>query len=131
MSIGDVNSDEKGSGARYNANKVRYELIPTHLLESTARVFEHGARKYSEWNWTKGMPWSVLIGCIKRHLAAIERGEDIDPESGERHVGHLMCNALMLEHYMNLYPEGDDRPTRWFTQEEGEQKENANSGGTC
>lgn len=128
MSIGDVASDTKGSGARYNNGKVPYELIPTHLLESTARVFEHGARKYATWNWAKGMPWSVLIGCMKRHLAAIERGEDIDPESGQRHVGHLMCNALMLEHYMNTYTEGDDRPTRWFTQE-GERNNDANAGG--
>ena len=111
---GDVKSDAKGSGARYDAGKVRYELIPTHLLESTANVFAYGANKYAAWNWTKGMPWSKVIGCMKRHLAAIERGEDIDAESGLPHIGHLMCNALMLEHYRTMYPEGDDRPTKWF-----------------
>jgi hypothetical protein len=111
---GDVNSNEKGSGARYDLGKTRYELIPTHLLASTADVFAYGAQKYAAWNWAKGMPWSKVIGCIKRHLAAIERGEDIDPESGLPHIGHLMCNALMLEHYRTAYPEGDDRPVEWF-----------------
>lgn len=119
--IGDINSDAVGSGARYNVGKVRYELIPTHLLESTARVFTYGANKYAAWNWVKGMKFSAVIGCMKRHLAAIERGEDYDHESGERHVGHLMCNALMLEQYLNMAeadPEIreqlDDRPTKWF-----------------
>ena len=115
---GDVNSDEKGSGARYDAGKVPYELIPTHLLESTAMVFGYGAKKYAAWNWAKGMPWTKVIGCMKRHLAALERGEDIDPESGLPHIGHLMCNALMLEHYMATYKEGDDRPTKWFARPE-------------
>lgn len=113
---GDVNSQEKGSGARYDAGKTRYELIPTHLLKSTADVFAYGANKYAAWNWTKGMPWSKVIGCLKRHLAAIESGEDIDPESGLPHIGHLMCNALMLEHYRENYKTGDDRPSKWFTQ---------------
>lgn len=111
---GDVNSEEKGSGARYDAGKIPHELIPTHLLNSTAAVFGYGANKYAAWNWTKGMPWSKPIGCMKRHLAAIERGEDIDPESGLPHIGHLICNALMLEHYYSCYREGDDRPAKWF-----------------
>jgi hypothetical protein len=114
---GDVKSDAKGSGARYDAGKVPYELVPTHLLESTALVFGYGAQKYAAWNWAKGMPWTKVIACMKRHLAAIERGEDIDPESGLPHIGHLMCNALMLEHYMKHYKEGDDRPTKHFSPE--------------
>ena len=118
--VGDVNSNTVGSGARYNKGKVRYDLIPTHLLESTANVFEYGAKKYAAWNWLSGMPYSVVIGCLKRHLAAVERGEDVDHESNQRHIGHLMCNLLMLEHYMNMrdvdkkWADLDDRPTEFF-----------------
>ena len=104
----------RGQGKRYNSGKIRYDLIPTPLLESTARVFEYGASKYDEWNWLAGMKYSTIIGCMKRHLAKIEIGEDIDEESGYSHVGHIICNALMLKHYMKTYPEGDDRPTKWF-----------------
>lgn len=125
--IGDVNSNAVGSGARFNKGKVRYELIPTHLLESTARVFTYGANKYAAWNWVKGMPYSAVIGCVKRHLAAIERGEDYDAESGERHIGHLMCNLLMLEQYQNMCEDDpaikaklDDRPSEWFAQKKKE-----------
>lgn len=123
MAIGDVTSNEPGSGARFNDGKVRYELIPTHLLESTARVLEFGANKYAPWNWAKGMPWSVVIGCLKRHLAAIERGEDFDPETGLRHTGHIGANLIFLEHYMNEFPELDDRPKEWFSSSTGKADE--------
>jgi hypothetical protein len=99
----------------------QYLLEALHGLgnywDECAKVFDFGRRKYSEWNWAKGMPWTKVIACMKRHLAAIERGEDIDPESGLPHIGHLMCNALMLEHYMKHYKEGDDRPTKHFSPE--------------
>lgn len=110
---GDVNSDEKGSGARYDLGKTRYELVPTHLLKSTADVFAYGAQKYAAWNWIKpGMKLSTIIGCMKRHIAEVERGEDLDIESGLPHTGHIMCNALMFLHHLNVGI--DDRPTKWF-----------------
>ena len=106
--IGDLESDKLGSGARFNGGKVRYELIPSHLLESTARVFEYGAKKYTDWNWAKGMPFTAVIGCMKRHIAEIERSSDYDSESNQRHIGHIICNALMLEHYMNMIEKNPD-----------------------
>lgn len=108
MTIGDVTSDKRGSGARFNDGKMPMELIPLIGLESAAAVFGYGAKKYATWNWAKGMPWSVVVGCMLRHLSAMQRGEDIDPESGLPHVGHLMCNALMLATFRETFPEGND-----------------------
>jgi hypothetical protein len=156
--IGDVNSSAKGSGARYNAGKAPYELIPLKLIaesylvmgdmegepwhaaialdhlgdfqarghvnslyhamrelglaswEDCAKVFDYGRGKYKEWNWAKGMAWSVPIACAARHLLAIIRGEENDPESGLRHRGHVLCNLVMLLTFTETYLEGDDRP---------------------
>lgn len=108
MTVGDIESNARGSGARFNAGKPAMELIPLDGLESAARVFEYGTKKYAPWNWAKGMPWSVVVGCMMRHLAAMQRGEDVDPESGLPHVGHLMCNALMLATFRETFPEGND-----------------------
>ena len=113
--IGDVGSNERGSGARFNSDKPDFSLIPLMTLEDEARVWMHGREKYSAWNWTKGMPWSVPLACMLRHLAAFQRGEDIDPESGLPHMAHVMCNARMLTLYAKTYPEGDDRPKEWLT----------------
>jgi ribosomal protein L32 len=83
-------------------------------LEDELRVWMYGAKKYAAWNWAKGMDWSVPFACAMRHLAAWQRGEDIDPESGQSHLAHAMCNLRMLTLYTKNYPEGDDRPKEWL-----------------
>lgn len=110
--VGDVNSDEKGSGARYNSGKPDLSLIPLCTLQDEAKVWEYGKKKYAAWNWTKGMDWSIPLACALRHLSAWQRGEENDPESGLPHLAHAMCNLRMLTLYQNVYPEGDDRPIK-------------------
>ena len=79
---------------------------------AAARVFDYGRRhKYAAWNWAKGMAWSIPIGCAMRHAMALSSGEIDDPESGESHAGHIMCNLIMLMWYLFRYPAGDDRFT--------------------
>lgn len=108
---GDVNSAERGSGARANAGKVCFSLMPFHLLTGCTRVWMGGLLKYAPWNWAKGMKWSIPFDCIFRHLFKWWYfGEDIDPESGEHHLDHVLANVLMLKHYTLTYKEGDDRP---------------------
>lgn len=75
-----------------------------------AKVFDYGRRKYAAWNWAKGMAWSVPIACAARHLKSMIEGEDVDPESGLPHRGHVFCNIVMLLVYIESFTEGDDRP---------------------
>jgi hypothetical protein len=110
--IGDINSSEKGTGARYNSGKPDLSLIPLCTLEDEARVWEYGARKYSRNNWQKGMAWSVVQACLLRHLSAWQRGEDNDAETGLPHLAHAMCNLRMLTLYAKTYKQGDDRPPK-------------------
>jgi hypothetical protein len=112
--IGDVTSDAVGSGARYTSGKAALSLIPFSTLEDEARVWEYGKRKYAAWNWAKGMDWSIPFACMMRHMAAWQRGEENDPESGLPHLAHAMCNLRMLTLYGKTYPEGDDRPVKWL-----------------
>lgn len=78
--------------------------------DECAHVFDYGRKKYAEWNWAKGMAWSIPLGCAVRHLQKILAGEQNDPESGLSHRGHIFCNIAMLQTFMLTYPEGDDRP---------------------
>lgn len=116
--VGDVKSTERGSGARFNAGKTPFRFIPLNLLAGAARVFEKVTNRpvnpYPLWNWAKGMSWSVPYECMLRHLDAWYRGEEKDPDSGESHIDHVICNALMLKHYETAYREGDDRPVKEF-----------------
>lgn len=163
--VGDVDSDDKGSGARMSAGKLPVELIPVrtwariflnqrpisgddgsglaliacvedlakfqegredgdYLLhavpapwfDDAALVFAYGATHgYKPWNWLKGMPWSVPLACAIRHAKAllIDK-EPIDPESGLHHVGHFVCNLIMLSVFYDTYPEGNDFPGSKF-----------------
>jgi hypothetical protein len=43
-------------------------------------------------------------------MAAWQRGEEVDPESGLPHLAHAMCNLRMLTYYAEHYTEGNDRP---------------------
>jgi len=109
--VGNINSDKRGTGARASGGKVSFSIVPLHLLAGVARVFMYGLVKYAPWNWAKGMPWNEPYDCTMRHLFKWwYLGEDIDPESGEHHLDHAMCNIMMLRHYAATYTDGDNRP---------------------
>ena len=114
LGIGDVASTEKGSGARFNTGKPDYSLIPLCTMEDEAKVWAYGKQKYAAWNWAKGMAWSVPLACLMRHIAAWQKGEELDPESGLPHLAHAMCNLRMLTLYSKTFTEGDDRPKEWL-----------------
>ena len=112
--IGDVNSDDIGSGARFNDDKPDFSLIPFCTMEDEARVWMYGKKKYAAFNWAKGMDWSVPYACLMRHMSSWQKGEDIDKESGLPHLAHAMCNLRMLTLYSTTYLQGDDRPVKWL-----------------
>jgi hypothetical protein len=97
---------------------LEFKLYRSRGLEawrSCCDVFHYGSEKYAAWNWAKGMDWSVPIACAARHLYALHisgySGAELDSESGLPHLGHAMCNFVMLHWYEIHYPDGDDRPT--------------------
>lgn len=102
-----MNTDK---GLRFNQGKSRHDLVPAYAQEQLAMVLTKGAEKYAERNWELGMKWSKVLSSLERHLQAIKRGEDYDPETGLLHAAHVMCNAAFLTEYYKIYPQGDDRP---------------------
>lgn len=96
-------------GLKFDNEKTRHDLVPPFAQEQYAKVLSFGAKKYSPHNWENGILWSRIIGAIKRHTLAIERGEDYDPETGLLHSAHLMCEAGFLTEFYKIFPQGDDR----------------------
>jgi len=102
--------ENKDRALRFNEGKVRYDLVPAWAYEQVARVFTYGAKKYSDHNWRKGMPWSEMIASMERHLQAIKAGEDYnDKDFGLLNSAHLAWNAIALTEYYKIYPQGDNR----------------------
>lgn len=101
-------------GLRFNEGKTRHDLVPPFAQEQYGKVLTKGAEVYGESNWKLGMRWSKVIASAKRHLLAIERGEDYDKQTGLLHAAHLMCNSAFLTEYYKIYPQGDDRPHKYL-----------------
>lgn len=74
-----------------------FGIIPEQALVSYAAVREFGAKKYARSNWKKGIRFTLTLDAILRHLFAYARGQTEDPESGQSHFGHVLCD---LEHIL-------------------------------
>lgn len=85
------------SAKKYDEGKSRMDLIPLDAIENIGKILGMGAQKYGENNW-QDLPnfWNRYKGALLRHLAAIDRGEILDQESGLPHIDHALCNAVFL-----------------------------------
>lgn len=104
----------KGNGLRFNQGKLRYDLVEPRAHRDMVEVLTDGANKYFDRNWENGLSWTSVLASLKRHIAAIECGEDRDPESGRLHIAHAACNVHFLNAFYYTFPQGDDRPKRFL-----------------
>lgn len=99
-----------GAGIKSDTDKPRMDLIDSEFLVGLSDVLTFGAKKYAPHNWRGGIAYSRLIAAALRHLAAINKGEDVDSESGLYHVDHLACCVMFLSNFMHAgRTELDDR----------------------
>jgi len=105
-----------GTGLRFNQGKLRYDLVEPRAHRDMVEVLTDGAAKYFARNWENGLTWTSVLASLKRHIAAIEAGEDRDPESGRLHIAHAACNVHFLNAFYYTFPQGDDRPKRFLLQ---------------
>jgi len=84
---------------RYNEEKLKWSLVHFKSLVPLVKVLMFGAKKYSPDNWKKGLDEKEILESISRHLFALIDGEENDPESGESHIGHIMCNAMFYQYH--------------------------------
>lgn len=62
-----------------------------------AGAHQLGAEKYGERNWVQNkVQTNTYISAMLRHIAAYKEGEDLDPESGISHLGHVMAGCAIL-----------------------------------
>jgi hypothetical protein len=101
--------ENSNQALRYNNGKLQWSLVDFDSLEGLVKVLEYGATKYAPNNWKKGMPVTQVSESLMRHLFAFLKGEDVDPESGCRHISHVMCNAMFIEYIMREKPHYDNR----------------------
>ena len=101
----DNDRQEFPSGAvRQRLDNVRFDLVSPQGLRRLAETYAHGAEKYSDHNWRKGMPFSVLMNHLITHIYTYLAGEDNE----EDHLAHAAWGLFALMEFEETRPELND-----------------------
>jgi hypothetical protein len=98
------------TGGEKGSKLARFDLLPVGPLTELAEHFGRGAQKYEDRNWERGYDWSLSYAALMRHLTQFWAGEDIDPETGGKHIIAVAWHALALAQFMDRNREFDNRP---------------------
>ena len=93
----------KSGASRNDIGKTRLDLIPPEALEELGEVFGEGAVRHGDENWKKGMPNSVVINHMMRHLLLYMKGDRDEPHMGKVMFG---CCVLIWNDRNNIDVEG-------------------------
>jgi hypothetical protein len=96
-------------GKKFDEGKPRVDLVDPDFVLELSKVLTMGADKYGPYNWARGMAWSRPTAALQRHLAAWQKGENIDPESGLSHLAHVAANVMFLMYFQQNGVGEDDR----------------------
>ena len=84
-------------GLKYDAGKLRYDLVPPAAIKAIADVLTYGADKYAPNSWqTVSNGETRYTAAMMRHFEAYREGEELDPETGKSHLSHCLCNLAFL-----------------------------------
>jgi len=81
----------KSGASRNDIGKIRLDLIPPEALLELGEVFGEGAIRHGDENWKKGMPNSVVLNHMMRHLLLYMKGDRDEP-----HMGKVMFGCCVL-----------------------------------
>lgn len=80
-------------------DKLRWELLPLEDVEDIVRVYTAGAKKYGSNKW-QNLPDGLrrYKAALLRHLVEFDKGNEIDEETGCRHLAQVAWNAIAMLH---------------------------------
>ncbi len=105
-------TDAKTGGAKCS-KLAQMADIPASVLLDLMEHYGKGAAKYpgdaAGPNYTKGYKWSLSYNAAMRHILQFWGGEDVDEETGSKHMIAAAWHCLALALFMDRHPELDDR----------------------
>ena len=85
---------------KFDQGKADWSLLELQDLDGMVQVLTFGAEKYSRGGWRGVADGDQrYFAALLRHLAAYQKGEDSDPESGLSHLDHALCNLYFLRYF--------------------------------
>lgn len=82
-------------------DKGRFDLIPAYPLLRLAKLYEAGAKKYSEENWTRGLPIKRCLDSLLRHANSYKMGM-----MDEDHLSAVVFNAFAIIYFEEMIRQG-------------------------
>ncbi len=79
-----------GATKQATSGKGRPSLVPGDAILEVSKHFEEGILIHGERNWEKGIPLSVWLDSLERHLQQLKMGMTDEP-----HARALVWNALV------------------------------------
>ena len=90
-------AEHYSQGVKYDTDKPMMDLIPPIMEMEVSRVLTFGADKYGPDNWRKVPDLRRrYIAAAKRHINALQQGEERDPESGLHHAAHAVSCLMFI-----------------------------------
>ena len=83
-----------GATRSADADEERYDLISPHATKREAIRMAEGAATHGERNWETGVPISVCLNHLERHLIQYKMGD-----RSTDHLAAIRCNAGFLIHF--------------------------------
>ena len=81
--------------------KPRFDLFSPFAMERVGLWLMRGAAKYSEHNWSKGIPASRCLASLHRHLMKYMQGA-----TDEDHLSAIATNCMFLLHFEEAVKRG-------------------------
>lgn len=89
--------DAPTTGSKHDSGKPLMGAVPPNAMLAVARVLTFGAEKYGRDNWRQVENAETrYLDAALRHINAYQRGESVDPESGESHLAHAVCSLMFM-----------------------------------
>lgn len=88
--------------------------------EAYGVVMDYGANKYDYGNFESApFNYDDVLGCIARHFNSYVRGERVDQESFQLHIGHIIARSAIaiMKASRETYNEDGKRFIGWKTQD--------------
>lgn len=89
--------EELEQDMKFDTDKPDWSMLDLSTIEEIVKVYNFGALKYQRDSWkTLNNGKDRYFSALLRHLAAWQRGEELDKESNMRHLAHAAWNVIAL-----------------------------------
>ncbi len=69
------------------------------VIDQAALIMKQYEIDHGKDSWKSGMKRTDIIKKLYRHAYRLSNQEDVDPDTGFRHIGHIYCELMFLDYY--------------------------------